>query len=39
MTRLLFTCKFIQNIWTDLLGKIKRGSNMIPKTNKKHKKM
>jgi hypothetical protein len=37
MTRLLFTCKCIQNIWTVLLGKIKRGLNMLQKkTNKKN---
>jgi hypothetical protein len=37
MTRLLFPCKFIQNIWTVLLGKIKRGLNMLQKkTNKKN---
>ena len=39
MTRLLFTCKCIQNIWIDLLGKIKRGLNMLQKkqTKKNHK--
>jgi hypothetical protein len=37
MTRLLFPCKFIQNIWTVLLGKIKRGLSMLQKkTNKKN---
>jgi hypothetical protein len=36
MTRLSFPCKFIQNNRTVLLGKIKRGLNMLQtKTNKK----
>jgi hypothetical protein len=35
MTRLLFTCKFIQNIWTVLLGKAKQGLNMLQKKQTK----
>jgi hypothetical protein len=34
MTRLLFTCKCIQNIWTVLLGKVKQGLNMLQKKQK-----
>ena len=35
MTRLLFTCKCIQNIWTVLLGKVKQGLNMLQKKQTK----